>query len=99
MRRTDRELRDPAEIRAVLEQADACHLALADNDTPYLVTMNFGLRRSERLHRRRATVASQILVNAQSGADYGTGYWPHDGHRDGDNSANRGSGSGILCHF
>ena len=49
MRRTDRELRDPAEIRAVLEQADACHLALADNDTPYLVTMNFGLRRSERL--------------------------------------------------
>jgi uncharacterized protein len=45
MRRTDRELRDPAETRAILDQADVIHLALADNDTPYLVTMNFGIRR------------------------------------------------------
>ena len=45
MRRTDRELRDPAEIRAILDQADVVHLALADGDTPYLVTMNFGIRR------------------------------------------------------
>jgi len=49
MRRTDRELRDPAEIRDVLGKADACHLALADNDTPYLVTLNFGLRQGGRL--------------------------------------------------
>ncbi len=49
MRRTDRELRDPEEIRAILEKADTCHLALADNDTPYLVTLNYGLRRGERL--------------------------------------------------
>ena len=49
MRRTDRELQDPADIRAVLKKADACHLALADNDTPYLVTLNFGLRQGERL--------------------------------------------------
>src|SRR5512145_3009552 len=45
MRRTDRELRDPADIRAILDQADVIHLALADGDTPYLVTMNFGIRR------------------------------------------------------
>jgi nitroimidazol reductase NimA-like FMN-containing flavoprotein (pyridoxamine 5'-phosphate oxidase superfamily) len=44
MRRTDRELKDPAEILSILKQADVCHLALADNNTPYLVTMNFGLR-------------------------------------------------------
>ena len=49
MRRTDRELRDPADIRAILEQADALHLALADNDTPYLVTLNFGIRPGEPL--------------------------------------------------
>jgi nitroimidazol reductase NimA-like FMN-containing flavoprotein (pyridoxamine 5'-phosphate oxidase superfamily) len=49
MRRTDRELRDPAELRAVLDRADACHLALADQDTPYLVTLNFGIRKGERL--------------------------------------------------
>lgn len=49
MRRTDRELRDPADIRAILEQADALHLALADNDIPYLVAMNFGIRPGEPL--------------------------------------------------
>ena len=49
MRRTDRELRDPADIRAILEQADALHLALADNDIPYLVTLNFGIRPGEPL--------------------------------------------------
>jgi nitroimidazol reductase NimA-like FMN-containing flavoprotein (pyridoxamine 5'-phosphate oxidase superfamily) len=49
MRRIDRELHDPAEIRAILEQADACHLALADQDTPYLVTLNYGLGGGERL--------------------------------------------------
>jgi hypothetical protein len=49
MRRTDRELTDPAEIRAVLEKADACHLAMADDNVPYLVTMNFGLKRGEKI--------------------------------------------------
>jgi uncharacterized protein len=45
VRRTDREITDPAEIRAILEKADACHLAMAENNVPYLVTMNFGLKR------------------------------------------------------
>jgi nitroimidazol reductase NimA-like FMN-containing flavoprotein (pyridoxamine 5'-phosphate oxidase superfamily) len=44
MRRKDRELTDPAEIRAILEKADVCHLAMSDNNVPYLVTMNFGLK-------------------------------------------------------
>ncbi len=49
MRRQDRELTDPAEIRAILEKADACHLAMSDNNAPYLVTMNFGLKNTEGL--------------------------------------------------
>ncbi len=44
MRRKDRELTDPAEIRGVLEKADVCHLAMSDNGVPYLVTMNFGVK-------------------------------------------------------
>lgn len=43
MRRKDRELTDPAEIRAILEKAETCHLAMADSGVPYLVTMNFGI--------------------------------------------------------
>jgi uncharacterized protein len=44
VRRKDRELTDPAEIRAILEKADVCHLAMSDDNVPYLVTMNFGLK-------------------------------------------------------
>jgi len=49
MRRTDRAITDPAEMRAILEKADACHLALAQDNEPYLVTMNFGLKPGEPL--------------------------------------------------
>ncbi len=44
MRRKDREITDPAEIRTILEKADACHVAMSDENVPYLVTMNFGLK-------------------------------------------------------
>jgi uncharacterized protein len=44
MRRKDRELTDQAEIRAILEKSDVCHLATLDDNAPYLVTMNFGLK-------------------------------------------------------
>jgi uncharacterized protein len=44
MRRKDREITDPVEMRAVLEKADVCHLAMSDGTVPYLVTMNFGLK-------------------------------------------------------
>ncbi len=49
MRRKDREVTDPTEIRAILERADVCHLAMSDNNVPYLVTMNFGLRKDTKL--------------------------------------------------
>jgi uncharacterized protein len=44
MRRNDREITDQAEIMEVLRKADVCRLALADNNAPYLVTMNYGLK-------------------------------------------------------
>lgn len=49
MRRKDRELTDPAEIRAILEEANVCHLAISDNNVPYLVTMNFGLKNDKNI--------------------------------------------------
>jgi hypothetical protein len=42
MRRKDREIDDRASLLAIIEQADACRLAFAVGDMPYIVTMNFG---------------------------------------------------------
>ncbi len=44
MRRKDREITDRQEIDAILQRAEVCHLALADQDVPYIVTMNYGYR-------------------------------------------------------
>jgi uncharacterized protein len=49
MRRKDRELTDPSDLLSVLEKADVCRLALSDNNVPYLVTMNFGLKHEKNL--------------------------------------------------
>lgn len=42
MRRHDRQITDPAEIEAVIMQAEVCHLALVDQGRPYVVPLNFG---------------------------------------------------------
>ncbi len=44
MRRKDREIRDRAEIISILQKADVCRLAMSDDNVPYIVTMNFGLK-------------------------------------------------------
>jgi hypothetical protein len=49
MRRKDRELTDRADYLSILEKADVCHLAMSDNNVPYLVTMNFGLKHDQNL--------------------------------------------------
>lgn len=41
MRRMDREIKEPKEIEAILEQAFVCHLGLVDIDTPYVVPLNY----------------------------------------------------------
>ena len=42
MRRKDRELTGQDEIEEIISKADVCRIALADNNIPYIVTMNFG---------------------------------------------------------
>lgn len=42
MRRKERELTAIDEIEAIIERCDVCRIALADETTPYIVTMNFG---------------------------------------------------------
>jgi nitroimidazol reductase NimA-like FMN-containing flavoprotein (pyridoxamine 5'-phosphate oxidase superfamily) len=42
MRRKDREITDPLEIIKVIEKCDVCRIGLSDNNTPYIVPMNFG---------------------------------------------------------
>jgi uncharacterized protein len=42
MRRTEREVTDITEIESIIYGSDVCRIALADNNIPYIVTMNFG---------------------------------------------------------
>jgi hypothetical protein len=43
MRRPQQEIREPAELRALLEGARWCRLAMVDGDRPYLVPITFAL--------------------------------------------------------
>ncbi len=42
MRRKDRELTEPEMLREIISKSDVCRVAFADNNMPYIVTMNFG---------------------------------------------------------
>ena len=42
MRRDDRVISDSSQIEAIIRKSDVCRIALADNNVPYIVTMNFG---------------------------------------------------------
>jgi hypothetical protein len=43
MRKAEREIRDEAEVLAIMSEALVCRLGLSDEGTPYVVPMNFGL--------------------------------------------------------
>jgi nitroimidazol reductase NimA-like FMN-containing flavoprotein (pyridoxamine 5'-phosphate oxidase superfamily) len=43
MRRSEKEIKSPAELQDVMKKAMVCRLGLADGDIPYVVPMNFGL--------------------------------------------------------
>jgi uncharacterized protein len=43
MRKANREIKDKAAIRAIMEKALVCRIGLSDDGTPYVVPMNFGL--------------------------------------------------------
>jgi uncharacterized protein len=42
MRRRDRETSDNKELEKIINQSDVCRIALANDNMPYIVTMNFG---------------------------------------------------------
>ena len=42
MRRKDREVTDKQEIKAIIDKADACRIAFAVDNTPYIVALNHG---------------------------------------------------------
>jgi uncharacterized protein len=44
MRRSDRELTDKVLIEEIIGKADVCRIALANDNIPYIVTMNFGYK-------------------------------------------------------
>ncbi|MCI8275799.1 MAG: pyridoxamine 5'-phosphate oxidase family protein [Lachnospiraceae bacterium] len=44
MRRSDREIKDRAQIIQVMEKCDVCRLALHDEGYPYILPLNFGLK-------------------------------------------------------
>jgi len=42
MRRKDRQIKDVSELESIISRCDVCRVAFADNNLPYIVTMNFG---------------------------------------------------------
>jgi uncharacterized protein len=44
MRRKDRELDDQNDLEQIIAACDVCRIAFADNNIPYIVTLNFGYR-------------------------------------------------------
>jgi uncharacterized protein len=42
MRRKEREITDKAELESIIRSCDVCRLAMANDNIPYIVTMNFG---------------------------------------------------------
>ena len=42
MRRKERELTDISEIESIIRASDVCRIAFANDNVPYIVTMNFG---------------------------------------------------------
>jgi nitroimidazol reductase NimA-like FMN-containing flavoprotein (pyridoxamine 5'-phosphate oxidase superfamily) len=50
MRRKEREVEDIAEIESIISRSDVCRVAIANNNIPYIVTMNFGYTGGENPH-------------------------------------------------
>lgn len=44
MRRIDKEIDDIKTIESILHEADHCIVAMSDNNSPYIVPMNFGFK-------------------------------------------------------
>jgi uncharacterized protein len=49
VRRKDREVTDKTDQQDIIDKSDVCHIAFAESNTPYIVTLNFGYRWAEKL--------------------------------------------------
>jgi len=72
MRRVDREIQDRSEMLEIIEKADVCHLALADDEGPYIVAMNFGYQWADGeltlyFHSARSGKKIDIITNNNMG--------------------------------
>lgn len=47
MRRSDREITDKSEIIKIIEKCDVCRLGLSEDNTAYIIPMNFGYEYTE----------------------------------------------------
>ncbi len=47
MRKKEREITNFKEIEEIIEKSDVCHIALSSDNIPYIVTMNFGYKKSD----------------------------------------------------
>ncbi len=61
MRRSDKEIKDRRELESIIKSAGVCHLGLSDNDTPYVVPVNFGYRDNQ-LYFHSATQGKKIDI-------------------------------------
>jgi len=48
MRRKERQINENSDIESIILRCDVCRIAFADNNTPYIVTMNFGFLPGEK---------------------------------------------------
>jgi hypothetical protein len=62
MRRRDREITDIQEIEEIISGCDACRVAIANENIPYIVTMNFGYvgGKNPHLYFHCATVGKKL---------------------------------------
>jgi len=44
MRKTEKEIKAPQEIEAIIQKAQVCRVGFSENDLPYIVPVNFGYR-------------------------------------------------------
>lgn len=44
MRRSEKEIKEKAEIEAIIREAVVCRLAMSEDDRPYIVPLNFGYK-------------------------------------------------------
>jgi len=61
MRRIDKEIREIADIEAIILQAQVCHLAMSSGDSPYLVPLSFGYH-AQKLYFHSARTGQKISM-------------------------------------